>query len=128
MSDQMKYSLAEKQCKRYVEDSRKQEKVFSEYPELKETMEKAASALIEYEYSASVDDFSDLYMEAEDMYYKAESGDVVDINKNNRAREVNIIQIDDGQICRVYRAGGEFIGLYRFEAASRRFKPHKMFL
>ena len=46
------------------------------YSELKETMEKAASALIEYEYSASVDDFSDLYMEAEDMYYKAESGDV----------------------------------------------------
>ncbi|MBR4169039.1 MAG: tRNA pseudouridine(55) synthase TruB [Lachnospiraceae bacterium] len=87
-----------------------------------------------------------------DIIYKAESGDVVDINQNNRAREVNItnsdgdnmrrdnvfcdkpagavniIQIDDGQICRVYRAGGEFIGLYRFEAASRRFRPYKMFL
>lgn len=91
-------------------------------------------------------------MDMVDIIYKAESGDVVDINQNNRAREVNItnsdgdnmrrdnvfcdkpagavniIQIDDGQICRVYRAGGEFIGLYRFEAASRRFRPYKMFL
>ncbi len=67
--------------------------------------------------------------------------DLIDINQysNNQGRPdsencgssagtVDITRLSDGAIVRVYRAGGEFIGLYRFEAASRRFKPHKMFL
>lgn len=50
ISDTMKYGLAEKQCKRYVEDSRKQEKVFDEYPELKETMEQVEYLEMEERY------------------------------------------------------------------------------
>ena len=44
------------------------------YAKLMEAMDKGNAALIEYEYSASIDDFSDMMMEIEDEYLAAEIG------------------------------------------------------
>ncbi len=41
---------------------------------------------------------------------------------------VDITHMQDGQICRVYRAGGDFVGLFTYEAKDGRFRPYKMFL
>jgi len=45
------------------------------YRKFNEAIEEARIALVEYEHSASIDDFSDLMMEAEDMYDMAEVGE-----------------------------------------------------